>query len=138
MLVCLSNALHSQVLIEHGELLSGILSKDTLGNKGGSLMHVVAVELGAEVAREFYTNIQTVVNNFLLIEGHSIGIGDTIADSYTYNEIQRTIKQAKVHNEFVCMSVFVYYLLSTCMYVCVHVCLSFCILYVCVCQCTGQ
>ena len=84
------------MLIEHGELLCGILSKDTLGNKGGSLMHVVVVELGSEVAKQFYNNIQTVVNNFLLLEGHSIGIGDTIADSVTYNEIQRTIRQAKV------------------------------------------
>lgn len=89
----------TQVLVEHGELLCGILSKDTLGNKGGSLMHIVTMELGSEVARQFYTNIQTVVNNFLLLEGHSIGIGDTIADSFTYNEIQRTIRQAKVRSE---------------------------------------
>lgn len=85
-----------QVLIEYGELLSGILSKDTLGNKSGSLMHVIASEFDHEVARAFYGNIQKVVNNYLLIEGHSIGIGDTIADAYTYNDIQRTIRQAKV------------------------------------------
>lgn len=84
------------MLIEHGELISGILSKDTLGNKSGSLMHIVAMEFNAEVARDFYGNIQKLVNNFLLIEGHSIGIGDTIADAYTYNDIQRTIRQAKV------------------------------------------
>ena len=59
-------------------------------------MHIVTLELGHEVAREFYGNIQKVVNNFLLLEGHSIGIGDTIADSVTYSEIQRTIRQAKV------------------------------------------
>lgn len=85
-----------QVLIEHGVLISGILSKDTLGNKSGSLMHVVAMEFSPEVARDFYGNIQKLVNNYLLIEGHSIGIGDTIADTYTYNDIQRTIRQAKV------------------------------------------
>ncbi len=87
---------HIQVLVEHGELISGILSKDTLGNKGGSLPHIVTMELGCEVARNFYNNIQTVVNNFLLLEGHSIGIGDTIADSITYNDIQKTIRSAKV------------------------------------------
>ena len=76
--------------------MSGILSKDTLGNKGGSLMHVVCMELGNDVAREFYGNIQTVVNNFLMLEGHSIGIGDTIADNLTYNDIQKTIRAAKV------------------------------------------
>jgi len=85
----------TKVIVEHGDLICGILSKDTLGNKSGSLMHMVTLELGHEVAREFYGNIQKVVNNFLLLEGHSIGIGDTIADAVTYNEIQRTIRQAK-------------------------------------------
>ena len=86
-----------QVLVEHGELICGILSKDTLGNKSGSLMHVIAMEFDHEVARSFYGNIQTVVNNYLLLEGHSIGIGDTIADQFTYNDIQKTIRQAKVY-----------------------------------------
>ena len=60
------------------------------------MVHIVAVELGHEVARLFYGNIQTVVNNWTLIEGHSIGIGDCIADSETYDEIQRVTKKAKV------------------------------------------
>lgn len=60
-------------------------------------MHIVVMELGFDVARDFYNNIQTVVNNYLLWEGHSIGIGDTIADSVTYNDIQRTIRSAKVN-----------------------------------------
>ena len=51
-----------QVIIEHGDLICGILSKETLGNKGGSLMHVVVLELGHEVARQFYGNIQKVSN----------------------------------------------------------------------------
>ena len=89
---------HKQILIENGDLLSGILSKDTLGNKAGSLLHVVTMEWGHEVAKEFYGNVQLLVNNFLLIEGHSIGIGDTIADNVTYNDIQRAIRQAKVTN----------------------------------------
>ena len=37
-----------------------------------------------------------VVNNWLLIEGHSIGVEDTIADRETYTEIQRAIKKAKM------------------------------------------
>ena len=84
------------MIIEHGELICGILSKDTLGNKTGSLMHVIAAEFGYDTARDFYGNIQKVVNNFLMIEGHSIGIGDTIADAFTYSDIQKTIMQAKV------------------------------------------
>ena len=85
----------TKVLIEDGELLSGILCKKTLGTSAGSLVHIVFMEMGYEVAGELYGNIQTVVNNWLLIEGHSIGIGDTIADQQTYHDIQETIRKAK-------------------------------------------
>lgn len=84
-----------QVLIEHGTLLSGILCKRTLGTSSGSLVHLVALEQGHEVSAKFYNEIQTVVNNWLLIEGHTIGVGDTIADPDTYKDIQHTIKHAK-------------------------------------------
>ena len=84
-----------QVLIENGELISGIICKKTLGASAGSLVHVVALESGHIAVRDFLSNVQKLVNNFLLIEGASIGIGDCIADSQTYNEIQQTIKKAK-------------------------------------------
>lgn len=81
----------------------------------GSLLHICMLELGHEVCGRFYGNIQTVINNWLLLEGkfykyifsvaeyqifyiylgHSIGIGDTIADPQTYQEIQKAIKKAK-------------------------------------------
>ena len=77
-------------------LISGILCKKTLGPSAGSLMHIVFLELGWELAGLFYGHIQTVVNNWLLLEGHSIGIGDTIADPSTYMDIQNAIKKAKV------------------------------------------
>ena len=85
-----------QVLVEDGELLSGIICKKSLGTSSGSLVHIVAMELGHDVAKNFYGEIQTCVNNWLLIEGHSIGIGDCIADNETYEVIQKTTKKAKV------------------------------------------
>lgn len=54
------------------------------------------MEYGWVIAGEMYGHIQTLVNNWLLLEGHSIGIGDTIADPQTYIDIQDTIKKAKV------------------------------------------
>ena len=36
-----------------------------------------------------------VINNWMLADGHSIGIADTIADSETFKHIQSTIKRAK-------------------------------------------
>ncbi|KAH8381530.1 hypothetical protein KR093_007468, partial [Drosophila rubida] len=85
----------TKVMVEHGVLIMGILCKRTLGTSAGSLLHICFLELGHDIAGRFYGNIQTVINNWLLLEGHSIGIGDTIADPQTYNEIQRAIRRAK-------------------------------------------
>lgn len=85
----------TKVLIEHGVLISGIVCSKTVGSASGSLLHVVFNELGQEIAGAFYGHIQTVVNNWLLLEGHTIGIGDTIADPLTYEDIQDTIRKAK-------------------------------------------
>uniref|UniRef100_T1JDI6 DNA-directed RNA polymerase subunit n=15 Tax=Myriapoda TaxID=61985 RepID=T1JDI6_STRMM len=86
----------TKVLVEHGELISGILCKKTLGTSAGSLLHIVMLELGWEIAGAFYWHIQMVINNWLLLEGHTIGIGDTIADPQTYVDIQNAIKKAKL------------------------------------------
>uniref|UniRef100_A0A915EB24 DNA-directed RNA polymerase subunit n=1 Tax=Ditylenchus dipsaci TaxID=166011 RepID=A0A915EB24_9BILA len=85
----------TKVLIENGELISGIICSKTVGKSAGNLLHVVTLELGYEVAANFYSHIQTVVNAWLLAEGFTIGIGDTIADSSTYKDIQQTIMKAK-------------------------------------------
>lgn len=86
----------TRVLIENGELIMGILCKKTLGTSEGSLMHICQLEVGHRLNGLFYGDIQTVVNNWLLLEGHSIGIGDTIADPATYQDILTTISQTKV------------------------------------------
>ena len=83
------------MLIEHGELIMGILCKKTLGASAGSLMHVSQLENGHMENGLFYGNIQTVINEWLMVEGHSIGIGDTIADPQTYADILSTIRNAK-------------------------------------------
>lgn len=85
----------TRVLIEHGELIMGIICKKTLGASAGSLVHISQLENGHVENGMFYGNIQTVVNNWLLIEGHSIGIGDTIADPGTYTDIVNAIRKAK-------------------------------------------
>jgi len=85
----------TRVLIENGELLMGILCKKSLGTAAGSLLHITQLEVGHHENGLFYGNIQTVINNWLLIEGHSIGIEDTIADPLTYHDILNTISKSK-------------------------------------------
>ena len=74
----------------------GMLCGKSLGTSSGSMLHVVVMEMGHDVAGVMYGAIQTLVNHWLLTEGHSIGVEDTIADRQTYADIQSTIMEAKV------------------------------------------
>ena len=66
-----------------------------ISNLLARLTTIQSVKVGHEENGLFYGNIQTVINNWLLIEGHSIGIGDTIADAQTYSDILKTIETSK-------------------------------------------
>lgn len=57
----------------------GILCKKSLGTSAGSLVHISYLEMGHDITRLFYSNIQTVVNNWLLIEGKK-----TVKCTYPY------------------------------------------------------
>ncbi|XP_055905536.1 DNA-directed RNA polymerase II subunit RPB1-like [Eupeodes corollae] len=89
----------TKVVVEFGDLIMGMLCKKSLGASSGSLLHICFIEHGFEIAGKFYANIQKVVNAWLLYEGHTIGISDTIADPDTYCEIQSVIHNAKVKVE---------------------------------------
>ncbi|KAL8559172.1 DNA-directed RNA polymerase II subunit RPB1 [Nucella lapillus] len=85
----------NSVLVEDGELVMGMLCKKSLGTSAGSLLHVVVLEKGHQAAGALYGAIQKLVNHWLMTEGLSIGIQDTIADRQTYTDIQATILDAK-------------------------------------------
>ncbi|KAI8548986.1 hypothetical protein RHMOL_Rhmol07G0316000 [Rhododendron molle] len=85
----------THVRIEKGEVLTGTLCKKTLGTSTGSLIHVIWEEVGPDAARKFLGHTQWLVNYWLLQNGFSIGIGDTIADAATMEKINETISKAK-------------------------------------------
>jgi DNA-directed RNA polymerase II subunit RPB1 len=85
----------TKVIIEDGELLAGILCKKTVGSSAGGIVHTSMNEHGPEVTKDFFNGTQLVVNYWLLQNGFSIGIGDTIADKQTMETINDTIAHAK-------------------------------------------
>jgi DNA-directed RNA polymerase II subunit RPB1 len=85
----------TQVLVVAGELLTGTLCKKTLGAAPGGLIHTVWEEAGPNATRGLLSQIQTLVNHWILQESFSIGIGDTIADNQTMEIINNTIQVAK-------------------------------------------
>ena len=64
----------------------GIVCKKTVGASAGSLIHTLFNEKGSDITKTFFSDCQRMVNQWVMIEGHSIGIGDTIADAGTYKE----------------------------------------------------
>ncbi|EEB06666.1 RNA polymerase II large subunit Rpb1 [Schizosaccharomyces japonicus yFS275] len=83
------------MLIENGDIVYGVVDKKTVGASQGGLVHTIWKEKGPEVCKSFFNGIQRVVNFWLLHNGFSIGIGDTIADLATMKDITRTVKDAR-------------------------------------------
>ncbi|CAM0951685.1 unnamed protein product [Alopecurus aequalis] len=83
------------VRIEKGHLLSGTLCKRTLGTSTGSLVHAIWAEVGPDAASKFLSHTQWLVNYWLLQNGFSIGIGDSIVDMATMEKVTDIISKAK-------------------------------------------
>ncbi|KAI9230657.1 MAG: DNA-directed RNA polymerase II subunit RPB1 [Piptocephalis tieghemiana] len=85
----------TRVRFMDGELVCGIVCKRTVGTSQGGLIHVICNEHGPDRAADFLNGTQCLVNTWLLHHGFSIGIGDTIADARTMENINATILTAK-------------------------------------------
>ena len=86
----------TEVLIEKGNLLTGIVDKRTVGASSGSLIHVIWMEHGPKECASFLTRIQKVVNQWLVYHSFTVGISDCIADEHTIEQIGKTLGDAKV------------------------------------------
>nr|WBP62233.1 RNA polymerase II largest subunit [Cladonia rangiferina] len=83
------------LLISGGEIMYGLLNKKTVGASGGGVVHIIFNEKGPEAAMKFFNGAQTVVNYWLLHNGFSIGIGDTIPDRATIGKIEAAVNKQK-------------------------------------------
>ena len=69
------------VRIYRGVLYEGALDKSILGASHNSLIQTIHKEYGVEVASEFISNIQFITNNWLLVNGFSVGLEDCLITS---------------------------------------------------------
>ncbi|KAL0211790.1 hypothetical protein RCL1_005416 [Eukaryota sp. TZLM3-RCL] len=86
----------TRVIIHSGELLMGMVDKNTVGRSDGSLVHILFRDHGANAASSFLSQIQRVLQVFIQFRGFSVGIKDIIADNGTMSTITRTIQDAKL------------------------------------------
>jgi len=85
----------TKIIISGGELICGIVDKRTVGASAGSLIHVCWKEHGPQTTCKMISDIQVLVNHFILHRGFSIGIGDAIADDATMKQVIDTIQSSK-------------------------------------------
>ncbi|KND98858.2 dna-directed rna polymerase ii largest subunit [Candidozyma auris] len=84
------------ILVVDGQIIFGVVDKKTVGATAGGLIHTVFREKGPQVCAQLFSSIQKIVNYWLLHNGFSIGIGDTIADKDTMRNVTTTIEDAKL------------------------------------------
>ncbi|CAF9918297.1 MAG: DNA-directed RNA polymerase II subunit rpb1 [Heterodermia speciosa] len=83
------------IFVSGGELMFGLLNKKVVGAAMGGIIHIVYNEKGPEAAMNFFNGAQAVVNYWLLHNGFSIGIGDTIPDRETIRLIEEAVNAQK-------------------------------------------
>jgi DNA-directed RNA polymerase beta' subunit len=85
------------IKIYRGVLYEGTLNKSIIGSAHNSLIQIIHKEYGAERASQFIDHIQFVANNWLLIEGFTVGLGDCLVrDPKKEQEIQDVIKKCYI------------------------------------------
>lgn len=85
----------TKVYIARGELIYGIVDKKTVGSSANGLIHITWKEYGPDRCAQLISDIQVLVNHYVLHRSQSIGIGDTIADTATMKNVIKTIQGAK-------------------------------------------
>ena len=83
------------LIIQRGEILAGIVGKNLVGAREGGLIHIVWKDLGYTECREIISNIQYVVNNWLVNTGFTVGVSDIIARPEIVAEVREKLLEHK-------------------------------------------
>jgi len=82
------------IRIKNGKMLSGVLDKTNIGNVEGGLVHIIWKDYSEDASADFIYNTQKMVNNWLVINGHSVGISDCVVSPEINDRIQQNIAEA--------------------------------------------
>lgn len=83
----------SEIVIEDGELLSGLLDKAHIGSSSYGLVHACYELYGGEVACRLLSALSRLLTTFLQLAGFSIGIQDLLLRSDAERRRRRAIEQ---------------------------------------------
>ena len=86
---------HKYVKIVQGQIQQGQIDSDIYMKPGKGIVHVTYNDYGPAETTMLLDSIQRVVEDFLVLDGFSVGISDLVADEGTLKVIQDTIRQRK-------------------------------------------
>ncbi len=83
--------------VQNGIIKSGQVTKSHLGSKkSNSLIHLIWDEYGADETKNFLDNVQRLVNNFNLINGFTVGIGDIDISPKLEEDLHKLFEKKKL------------------------------------------
>jgi len=84
-----------RIMIENGQLVKGIITKGSIGASSEGLLHVIYNEFGHERAGQFINDVQSIITQFNLYKGFSVGSSDLIANSETRSFVNDKIREGR-------------------------------------------
>ena len=84
----------TDVLIRDGHLLYGRLTKATLGTAANGLIDVLARDFGSRTTIDFMSNVQRVVNAWLMGEGFGVKISDCVISDDGIDKVDACVNHA--------------------------------------------
>lgn len=89
----------TELIIENGVMISGILDSSTIGAKKGGLYHLISKEYGTTKTFEQIYAMQHLALRYLMIHGFTIGVDDLILDDNAYEKIDEAISEMMVDSK---------------------------------------
>ena len=93
------------VKIEQGDIKQGIVDADIYMKPSKGIIHVTYNDCGPKDTVDLLDSLQNTVENFLVLNGFSVGISDLVADEETKKEIDAKIQERKKQVEQVILQV---------------------------------
>jgi DNA-directed RNA polymerase II subunit RPB1 len=87
--------LKTNITLTNGQLTKGILNKSAFGKASAGLIHVVYNDFGPERAGQLINEIQSIVTQFNLYTGFSVGTSDLIANEETRAFVSEQLRKAR-------------------------------------------
>ena len=100
-----NNTSNNYVKIVQGDIQQGVVDGDIYMKPSKGIIHVAYNDCGPKDTVELLDALQNTVENFLVLNGFSVGISDLIADEETKKEIDRKIQEKKKQVEQVILQV---------------------------------